>query len=248
MIKVFKSYFFLFEGNVPYIFKGNTKDWKAVLFINNGSYFSHLEPIDESKVAVRFIAEQTGKSILGTINLSTKSETKADNLLEPQFDGIFDVDGSLHTDANSKRIIYIYRYRNQFIVANENGILQYRGNTIDTISKAQIALTEVKSKQINTFSSPPLIVNKMSAVNRGLLFVNSTIPGKYDNVVLWKEASLIDVYDLNDNSYQASFPIYDVGTHKMQSFLVVGDMVYVLIENQIISYRLLNHLLVKNKL
>ena len=67
-------------------------------------------------------------------------------------------------------------------------------------------------------------------------------------MVLWKEASLIDVYDLNDNSYQASFPIYDVGTHKMQSFLVVGDMVYVLIENQIISYRLLNHLLVKNKL
>ena len=82
----------------------------------------------------------------------------------------------------------------------------------------------------------------MSAVYRGLLFVNSTIQGKYESTALWKEASIIDIYNLNDHSYLASFPIYNLGTFKMQSFIVVGDKVYVLIQNQIVCYRLYDHL------
>lgn len=245
MIRVLKNHFFLFEGNVPYIFTGNTLDWNAMLMVTDGSPFSYLEPINKNKVAVRFIQRPSGHSILGTIDIHSGEEHKSNTLLEQQFDGIFDVDGSLHYDTKTHRIVYVYRYRNQFIVANEQLALEYSGKTIDTISKAQIELTEVKSKSITTFSTPPLIVNKSSAVYDDLLFVNSLIPGKYESRALWKNASFIDVYDLKDHSYQASFPIYDIDNYKMRSFMIEDNKIYVLINNQIVSYRLLSHLLAK---
>ncbi len=240
-----EDYFFLFEGNVPYVFRGSTEDWKAELLLNDGSYFSQLEPIHQHQVGVRFIAKTTGHSLLGSINLTSHQEHVAEALLVKQLDGIFDVDGSLHFDTQTKSLVYVYRYRNEFVVAKEDLSLHYRGTTIDTISKVQIGLQEVKSKQIKTFSVPPLVVNKMSAVDDGLLFVNSAIPGKFESKTLWKQASIIDVYDLKNNSYQASFPIYKIGKDQMQSFIVLGDKVYVIIHNQLVYYRLYNHLLAK---
>ncbi len=244
-IRVFKKHFFLFEGNVPYIFSGTTTDWKAVLQVRRGSYFSYLEPIDENRMAVRFIAPRTGQSILGTIHLSDQKESQSESLLERQLDGIFDVDGSLHFDEKTQRIVYVYRYRNQYIGVTNQLQLAYRGITIDTISTVQIQLAEIKSKQINTFSAPPLLVNKRSTVHDGLLFVQSMLPGTYERAALWKTASVIDVYDLKNRTYQASFPIYNIGSHKMHGFMVNGNSVYVLIDNQIVRYRLLSHLLAK---
>jgi len=242
MIKVFENNFYLFEGNVPYIFKGNIDNWKAKLVVSTGKYFSHLEPIDQDNVAVRFIDQRSGKSIIGTINLSHHLENYSEELLQTQIDGIFDVDGSLHFDNNNNRIVYVYRYRNQYIVAHKNLKLDYRGNTIDTINKVQIKVAEVKSRGINTFSTPPLIVNKMSAVSDNLLYVNSTISGQYERDQLWKEASIIDVYDLRDQSYQASFPIYKIGKSSMSSFIVVDKKLYALIDDKMVCYKLLDHL------
>lgn len=242
MIKVLENNFYLFEGNIPYIFKGNIHDWNAKLVLSTGKYFSHLEPIDEDNVAVRFIDQKTGKSILGTTSLSHRLENYSEELLQTQIDGIFDVDGSLHFDNKNNRIVYVYRYRNQYIAADKNLKLDYRGNTIDTISKAQIKVTEVKSKNINTLSSPPLIVNKMSAVSANLLYVNSTISGQYERDQLWKEASIIDVYDLRDQSYQASFPIYKIGKSSMNSFIVVNRKLYAIIDDKMVCYKLLDHL------
>ncbi|MDI5894813.1 hypothetical protein [Flavobacterium algoritolerans] len=241
-VKVFENNFYLFEGNVPYIFKGNIHDWNAKLVLSTGKYFSHLEPIDKDNVAVRFIDQKTGKSILGTTSLSHRLENHSEQLLQTQIDGIFDVDGSLHFDNNNNRIVYVYRYRNQYIVAHKNLKLDYRGNTIDTINKVQIKVAEVKSKNINTFSNPPLIVNKMSAVSDNLLYVNSNISGQYERDQLWKEASIIDVYDLRDHSYKSSFPIYKIGKSSMNSFTVVNKKLYAIIDDKIVCYKLLNHL------
>lgn len=242
MVKVFENNFYMFEGNIPYIFKGNIHNWNAKLVLSTGKYFSHLEPIDEDNVAVRFIDQKTGKSILGTTSLIHRLENHSEELLQTQIDGIFDVDGSLHFDNNNNRIVYVYRYRNQYIVAHKNLKLDYRGNTIDTISKVQIKVAEVKSKNINTFSNPPLIVNKMSAVSDNLLYVNSTISGQYERDQLWKEASIIDVYDLRDHSYKSSFPIYKIGKSSMNSFIVVNKKLYAIIDDKIVCYKLLNHL------
>ena len=69
-IRILDSNFYVFEGIAPYIFKGNIKDWKASLRINSGQYFSQLEPIDSTTLAIRYMQPKTGQSILGTLNLS----------------------------------------------------------------------------------------------------------------------------------------------------------------------------------
>ena len=242
-IRVLGSNFYVFEGIAPYIFKGNTKDWKATLRISSGQYFSQLEPIDSVNLAIRYMQPKTGQSIIGNINLADTTKVKYNgSLLQKQFDGIFDTDGSLMVNHNLNKIIYVYLYRNQFIVAYPNLNLEYRANTIDTITHAQIKLAKLKDGRGKTFAKPPLIVNKVTAVDNNLLFVNSALSGLYETEELWKTASIIDVYNLNDKTYRSSFPVYDIGKHKMRSMIVSGKFLYALIGDKIVCYKLLEHL------
>jgi len=242
-IRVQDDHFFVFEGIVPYIFKGKIKDWKASLRINNGYYFSHLEAMDSVQMAVRYLTPKSGENLIGTLNLSdTTKAAYGHGLLQKQFDGIFDTDGSLHFNQQLKRIVYVYRYRNEFIVSDSDLQLDYRGNTIDTISKAQVRLVQLRSSTMKTFAEPPLVVNKTSAVDGDLLYVNSALPGLYESENIWKIASIVDVYDLTDATYRSSFPVYDINNSKMKSMLVSGHFLYALIGEKIVCYKLMEHL------
>ncbi|MGX7668867.1 MauE/DoxX family redox-associated membrane protein [Flavobacterium pedocola] len=236
-IKVYPPYFSLYEGTVPYFFKGSVQDWKGKLQTQSGTYFSQVEPIDSVTVATRYIKPKTGENLIGTKNLKTNSEQFGNHLLQKQIDGVFDTDGSLHYNADLKKIIYVHRYRNEFIVADNDLNLEYRGNTIDTVSHAQIKLSTNKDK-VKTFTEPPLIVNKASATSDNYLYINSALPGQFETTEMWKQASIIDVYDLTKKSYLASFYLYQDNGKKLRSFYIVGKNVFVLIGNKIIRYQL----------
>ena len=242
-IRVKENNFYVFEGIVPYIFKGNIKNWTASLRVNSGYFFSSLEPMDSVYMAIRYLKPKRGESLMGTINLSDTTKVKyAPLLLQKQFDGIFDTDGSFHYDSQINKIVYVYLYRNQYIVSNKNLDLNYRGNTIDTVSRAQVQLTNLKNSRMKTFSKPPLIVNKLSAVEGELLFVNSVLPGLYESEDLWKAASIIDVYNLTNKTYRSSFPIYDVDEKKLRSMHIYNNYLYALIGTKIVCYKLQDHL------
>lgn len=242
-IRVKDQSFFVFEGIVPYIFKGNTTNWKAYLRINSGYYFSHLEPIDSVNMAIRYMKPKRGESLMGTLNLSDTTKVKyAPLLLQKQFDGIFDTDGSFHFNSQLNKIVYVYLYRNQYIVSDPDLNLDYRGNTIDTISRAQIKLAKLKNSNMKTFSKPPLIVNKLIAMEGNLLYVNSALPGLYESEDIWKTASIIDVYDLTNKTYRSSFPIYNIGDKKLKSMCVSNNYLYALIGEKIVCYKLRKHL------
>ncbi|HSD06397.1 hypothetical protein [Flavobacterium sp.] len=238
-IRVLGDNFYVFEGMVPYVFKGSISNWTASLRINNGSRFSQLTPIDSVNMAVRYLSPINGENRIGTLHLGNKVQAKYNSsLLQSQFDGKFDTDGSLLYNSILNRIVYVYLYRNQYIVANTNLKLDYRGKTIDTVSHAQIQLTQLKNSNQKTFAVPPLIVNKLSAVQGKLLFVNSELPGMYETDATWKRASIIDVYDLTDKTYRSSFPIYKISAKKMKAMLVYENKLYALIDHEIVCYKL----------
>lgn len=243
-IRILNHNFYVFEGIVPYIFKGNINNWKASLRVNSGYYFSHLEPMDSVNMAIRFMKPKRGESLMGTLNLSDTTKVKYSPLfLQKQFDGIFDTDGSFHFNKELHKIVYVYLYRNQYIVSGQDLNLDYRGNTIDTVSNANIKLAKLKNSNMKTFSEPPLIVNKLTAVEGNLLYVNSALPGLYESEEIWKRASIIDVYDLTNSSYRSSFPIYDIGKKKLRAMYVVNNNLYALIGEKIICYKLRKHLM-----
>ncbi|MDI5887400.1 MauE/DoxX family redox-associated membrane protein [Flavobacterium yafengii] len=246
-IRVFNQNFFVFEGAVPYVFKGSISNWIATLTINSGARFSQAEPIDSINLAVRYKSPQSGENLLGILNSSDSLAVRyAPDMLQKQIDGVFDTDGSLHFNTKLDKIVYVYRYRNQYSVTDRNLVLQYRGNTIDTISRAQLEIAEVGKSKVTKLAKRALVVNKSSAVSGNYLYVNSLLPGQYDAESVWKNASIIDIYDLTKKSYQSSFYVYHIKNKKMRSFIVIDNHLYALIKNHLVCYEFLDDLIPKN--
>jgi uncharacterized membrane protein YphA (DoxX/SURF4 family) len=238
-VRILPPNFYLIDGSVPIIYKGNTKDWRAYVKWNGTVAFSHYQLIDSLTLAIRSNDNSKGESQLGSLYFGNKSEAHFNvNLLQKQIDGIFDVDGMLHYDKDLQKLVYVYLYRNQFIVADKTLHLNNRGKTIDTISRAQIKVADVKSRHERKLAAPPLTVNKSSAVCKNLLFVNSALLGKYEPAEMWKEASIIDIYDLNTQSYQGSFYIYNIGKEKLKNFFVQDNNFYGFIGQYLVHYKL----------
>lgn len=242
-IRVIGKNFYVFEGIVPYVFKGDISDWNASLRINKGVHFSQLTPIDSVNMAVRYLSPKNSESIIGTLNLSDTVNAKYNaSLLQRQFDGKFDTDGNLLYNSSLNRIVYVYLYRNQFIVAQPDLKLVYRGKTIDTVTHAQIRLIQLKKSNQKTFAVPPLTVNRLSAVAGNLLFVNSELPGMYESEDIWTRASIIDVYDLTDQTYRSSFPVYKIKGKKVKAMLVYQNYLFAMIDKKIVCYKLREYL------
>ncbi|MFV5688925.1 MauE/DoxX family redox-associated membrane protein [Flavobacterium sp. ZT3R25] len=245
-VKISAPHFYVIDGTVPCIFKGNTADWKASLLWKGNTYFSHPQIVDSATIA--FISQtNTGKSTVGILNFKTDAVIYGHKILQQQIDGNFDSDGSLHYDPKTKEFIYLYRYRNQYTVADSMMQIKYRGNTIDTISKAQISIAEVKSRGEKKMSKPPLIVNKGSAVDNGLLYVNAGLIGRYEPESMWNDASIIDVYNVKNRSYISSFYIYNIEESKLRSFIVRGNKLYGMIGSHIVSYKISDKIISKAK-
>ncbi|KFF17772.1 MauE/DoxX family redox-associated membrane protein [Flavobacterium hydatis] len=232
-------FFYIIDGSAPAIFSGRITNWKAKLQEPRPPYFGTAVPIDSSTIAFRGISKTNSNNILGVFTAGSQSKiSMAPELLQKQIDGVFDTDGMLHYSEEMKRIVYLYSYRNEYIVADENGTLDYRGNTIDTVSRAQIKVAYLKEKTEQTMAKPTLTVNACSSVFGHLLFVNSNVPGRYEQKEVWKQASVIDVYDLNKKAYLFSFHIYGIDGKKLRNFLVTPTHVYVLIDTKLVVYQL----------
>jgi len=233
------SSFYLSDGSVPAVFSGSIKNWKITNEFKGIPYFTKVVPLDSTSIVFRSNNAKNSENVLGIFN--AKSSIKVQykrNLLQRQIDGIFDTDGSLLYSPEQKKIIYIYLYRNEFIAADKNGYLSYRGHTIDTIKHVKIKVASVKNDMERIISSPSYTVNAKAAICRNLLFVNSKIKGKYENDKLWEQAYIIDIYDIKKNNYLMSFPVYHTGKSKLNGFLVTPTNLYALIGNRLSVYKL----------
>jgi uncharacterized membrane protein YphA (DoxX/SURF4 family) len=238
-VRVFPPNFYVLDGTVPCIFKGKIVDWKATLQMYGTTPFSIAELVDSNVVAFRKISNQNGENILGTISFDGKTIVKYHSeLLQKQIDGVFDTDGTMQYSRELQKFVYLYYYRNQFIVTDNRLNLSYRGKTIDTTSKARLKIAWIKKRKEKKLSVPPFTVNRTSCVHNNLLFVNSGLPGRYESLEMWKQASIIDVYNIESQDYLMSFYIYNNDGKRMSSFIVTDTHLFALIGNSIVSYSL----------
>jgi len=238
------KYFYLLDGTVPKIYRGSTTDWKITKELKGIPHFTRAVPMDSIDIAFRSNHAAKAANILGVFNSENHSPIKYNKeLLQKQIDGIFDTDGTLLYSEKLKKIVYLYFYRNQFIVADKEAKLNYRGNTIDTITHVKIKVRNFKNGTERALSSPSYVVNPHAAVLNNLLFVHSAIRGRLENKKLWEQAFIIDVYDLDKNSYLFSFPIYHTGSRKMHSLLVTSTHLFAIIGNDLVVYQFRDTLL-----
>lgn len=81
-------------------------------------------------------------------------------------------------------------------------------------------------------------MNKYATTYGNYLFVNSKLPGRYETQETWSKNSIIDVYDMVNDTYRFSFMIRDIDGEKLKMFLVTGEYFIGLIGNHAVLYKL----------
>jgi hypothetical protein len=228
--------FYLYDGSVPVIYKGSVHDWKAKV-ISVGEYaFNDITFVGSNQRIILGQERNAQQNILAVVKDKDSLEVSVHKtILQKQIDGFFDTGGTMQYSHEWNRFIYTYRYRNQFIVTNPDLNVLFQGNTIDTITKAQIKIVKIKSGDTK-MAAPPLVVNKMTTVVNNLLMVNSMLKGRYESPEVWTHASVMDVYDIITNTYLLSFYVYDEDGFRMKNCFATEEALYVIIGNKLQKY------------
>lgn len=231
--------YYLSDGAVPIIYKGSVKDWKAEKYLSDSIYFQNIVPIHPGAFAIKSLSGSTRENVLGKITAWAPYQHFTEHILQKQLDGVFCTNGMMHFNKALNRLIYLYYYRNQFMVVDTSMNLVYRGNTIDTTSRVKIKVATIESGQSKTLSSPPYFVNRLSATSGDWLFVNSNLLAKNEYINAFEKGDVIDLYNLRTGKYAFSFYLYHLhGKNKMSELRVFEDTMVVRWDNVIRIYQL----------
>lgn len=231
-------YVFISHGVLPGIFRARINDWKATRLMVDEPYFSDLLPVDSSSVALRVLSIQNNQFELGRATAEAPHFTLDSTLLEKQIDGVFCVDGEMHFSHQLNKLVYLYYYRNQFIVTDPDLRVAYRGNTIDTFRIARIKVGNVASQQQRLLAAPPMRTNGISCVSGKYLFLQSNLLALNEDVQEFTGGYVIDVYDLTDGGYVYSFHIARYNKKRLSDFQVIDQQLFALFDKYLVSYDL----------
>ncbi|HEY3404721.1 MAG TPA: hypothetical protein VGK59_15130 [Ohtaekwangia sp.] len=236
-MRVDSPYFYVMDLVRYDVYRGSLHHMTAAEKILSSTFFSEMMPVSRNSSVLRSIGKRDyayileKKSNIGSLNRS------AYNLLQKQVDGLFCVDGKLHYDHTLNRLVYLYFYRNEFMVMDTSLNLEYRAHTIDPIQTAQIEVATVTSERAITFSSPPLVVNTLSAVHGHYLFVKSALASRNEDLAAFSKASVFDVYNLYEKgAYVCSFYIPHYADKKINRFAVAQDRLIAIHGSYLVRY------------
>lgn len=238
-IRVIPPFFFLGDGTVPVLFRGNTNDWKAKTFSFDDAYFLQYLPVDSMDLIISTTSTQTKASALGRLNKVNDSVKLTLNtaILVRQIDGTFDTDGILLSNGND-RILYVYYYRNAFEIADNLLNYLYTGTTIDTISRVKLDVSYYAKNDLYKLGGKSIMVNRTAACYEDFLFIHSDRLGKYEDGDVLHSAGIIDVYDFKEIKYLHSFYFYHQPQAKIRDFLVHKDRIIALVGDRLWVYRI----------
>lgn len=222
-IKITPPYYYYVDGTTPALFRGKIGEWVADRFMWDSVYFDQSEPISPNSFALR-IHNAKLENVLGKVqDKGTPHFKDAPSLLQKQIDGVFCTDGMLRYNKEMSKLVYIYYYRNEYVVYDTTLKLDYRGHLIDTFSRARINTSYVSST--NTYVLGQDKINNLESWASGnYLYINSALLAKNDFSRIFDMMAIIDVYDLRNNTYKFSFslPNYDQTT-KLRDFQVYNS-------------------------
>lgn len=225
---------YLYEGVTPSIVQGTLGD-SLLHRATAHFYFNLAVPLSPVSCIYRSIDQHKQNIFIKQLN---GTYTRVDTIIKGQGDGIFSTEGELHAQPADNRLVYIYSYRNEFIVTDTNLHVRYIAHTIDTVSRVKFTVSSIPSEGKLTLSSPPTFVNKESCVSGNYLFVHSGLRADNDESAMYDVGSPIDVYSLIDGKYLFSFFLPDYQRHKIRDFRVFNNTLIALYDHYAYSYQL----------
>jgi hypothetical protein len=237
-IEIDSPFFYIKAGDLPGIFKGTIGDWKATRIAENIPFFFNAVSLGKNAFAFMAMGSSDGgatqQNIISKISDGNKVKLNT-RVLEGQVDTYFSTRGILRHSKKLNQLVYTYFYRNQYLVIDTSLTLQYKGNTVDTVSSAHIKPVEVR-KSTFTLASTPAAVNNGSQIFENLLYVHSNIMASNETRKVFDVVSVIDVYDIKVNAYQFSFYLPNYNSIKMTNFKVAKNKIIALYGQYLVSY------------
>jgi hypothetical protein len=227
VIEVDSPYFFIKAKDLPGIFEGRLGQWEASRVADGIPFFSSAVPMGRGAFAFTFIGSLgdsiLNKNMIGKISEGAMIGVNGD-ILEAEVDKYFSTLGTLRYSKKLDQLIYIYAYRNQYLIIDNKLKVLNKWKTIDTLSHPHI-----KPKQIadNRFllGSTPAIVNNTAEIHRDLLFVQSNIMATNESRSVFDQTTAIDVYNIRTNTYRSSFYLPDYHAIKLTSYRIIHDRI-----------------------
>jgi hypothetical protein len=231
-------YFFLSHGVMPRQLRGKVGDWIAEDLLGvNTAYFVESLPVGASSFVLRSYSTSNKGYELAKVT-STKPFQFNYDLLQKQVDGLFCLDGQLLYNKKLAQLVYLHYYRNEFVVADSNLNLVYRGHTIDTFSRARIKVAKIGDGNESMLAAPPMQINGISCVSEKYLLVQSNLLANNEDLESFENGSIVDVYDLASGIYSGSFYIPRYKNERLLDFELLDNQMVVISDHYLVTYEL----------
>ncbi|SMO72177.1 hypothetical protein SAMN06265171_105207 [Chryseobacterium rhizoplanae] len=234
-VQVYPPYYYLYDGTVPIIYRGEIGKQRAKTVSHMQNYFTQLQVTNNNSFAVITYSKQKNIQSLGLMFTYQKNTIVKPEILEKIHDGVFDTDGKLLYDPAHNTIIYVYTYKNKFIVLDTNLESKKIYKTIDDISATGIEVVKLPDGS-KKMKNPPIIVNKNAFVYKGILFIESPRKGKFEDKAYQKSSLVIDMYSTSKQQYLGSFYVPKKAGEYKTEFSISDNTLFTIIGNELIRY------------
>lgn len=165
---------------------------------------------------------------------------KESNISPVYGDGGIVTDGQLHFDAATKRLYYVYYYRNLLLSFDTSFKSVHTFTSIDTAHSFTMRTGIVTSDGLTAYTNttPVNMINKVNFVADGLLFNMSGLRADNDPGKFFSSHSIIDIVDLRNGRYLGSIYLPLVNGSQLSKFIISDNKLIGLYPNSIMIYHL----------
>lgn len=228
------------DGVTPQIFATEINATDSRLIPIDSTYFSIGLPVSRNSFVLRVFDNAKSQFVLTKIGRQQPYDPNKDGILEKQEEGRFSVDGMLKHDPKSNRLIYMYYYRNEFIVMDTSLNIQYKGHTIDTTSKAHIKVAKLNRTLGSQYilASPPFEVNNDACLDGKYIYIHSNLRADNDDKNIFKNSATIDVYHSEFGQYRSSFYLQKYKNQNLFDMMTSGNRLFVIFGQYLCIYKI----------
>jgi hypothetical protein len=236
---------YLSDGITPKFFRGDLQHLVMDTFLGRSSYFTAATNISPESFAVRSVNANSGSNMLMKVQGDSPFVVRPPDVLKKQVDGVFCTDGQFKYDKASNRIVYMYYYRNQYIVLDTNLHVLQQVNTIDTNSVAKIKVASTSASGGTTLSVPPAFVNNTYCLAGGMIFIRSALLGDNESPKVLAKGNIVDVYSLKDGHYIRTLYVPKQHDESLREMCVVNHQLFAVYPKECVVYNLPQDLLLQ---
>lgn len=225
-VTVDSPYYYLADGTKRFIYRGRLGQIASPWIMDTP--FSKAIPLSDYSAAM--VAILNFRTTLMRQTISGSVPEQFPDLLQDQHEDLFSSDGMLLYAKASGQLVYVYFYRNEYVVMDTSFCEISRGHTIDTIRQAKIKTGHITSKSARVLSANALVVNNQSTLNNGLLYIHSNLLAQNEDVRVFESHAAVDVYSIKGGRYAYSFYLPMREKRMPKEFIVEGNIVLLLFD------------------